>query len=168
MPGVGKTHYGSYAAVKLNTDFYDLDEVLEKYAQVPIYSLFEKIGEPAFRKLEIDQLQALVKQCTRDAIIATGGGTACITGAMDWMKEIGKVIWLDGEIKHLMHNLHIEYENRPLFKGLTEVELEQKLQELDGQRRPFYEQSDYKLNVYRGLSADLFTKRLGLSTFGRK
>jgi shikimate kinase len=168
MPGVGKTHYGSNAAVKFNADFYDLDEVLEKHAQMPIYILFEKIGEPAFRKLEIEQLQSLVIQCKSDTIIATGGGTASITGAMDWMKEIGKVIWLDTEIKHLLDNLRLDFAHRPLFKGLTEIELEQKLLTLETERRPFYEQSDYKLNVYRGLIADLFTKRLGLSTFGKK
>ena len=168
MPGVGKTYYGKYAAAKFGVDFLDLDETLVTKTRLPISLIFEKLGEDEFRKLEFQQLQELTKKCERDTIIATGGGTAHIAGAMDWMNEFGKTVWLDAEIKDLLYNLRADLMNRPLFNGLGAGDLEQKLSDLEVERRPFFTKSDYKLNVYRGLSAHLFTKRLGLSTFVKK
>jgi len=73
-PFSGKTTAGAEAARILGMPFVDLDEAVERRAGMPIPSVFEKLGEPAFRALE--------KECLTEAleaggplVMALGGGT---------------------------------------------------------------------------------------------
>mgnify|MGYP000683952570 CR=1 FL=1 len=165
MPGAGKTFFGSYAAKKLGVSFIDLDnEISEKY-KVSIAHIFETKGEPEFRQMEIEMLKHLINSCKEDAIISTGGGTPCFNNAMELMNKYGITVWLDAKIEDLYSNITHDNPDRPLFNGIKKEELMAKLEEMNGLRQNFYGQSVVKVSIYRGLSPDLFTKRLHLSTF---
>jgi len=70
--GAGKTTVGKLLAQKLNRPFVDIDDVIEKKADLTIPIMFEKYGEDYFRKLETDTLQRIASDPGN--VIATGGG----------------------------------------------------------------------------------------------
>ena len=52
MMGSGKSSLGSLISKKLNLDFYDTDNVIEKKAGMKISRIFKEKGEYFFRKIE--------------------------------------------------------------------------------------------------------------------
>ena len=168
MPGVGKSYYGSYAAKKLNINFLDLDEEIEKEKKLTIAQLFKINGENEFRLIEKQILKKLIKTINSDTIVSTGGGTPCFNDALDLMKKSGAVVWLDATINLMLENFKRKTNLRPLFLEVNNNEMLQKLNEMLGNRTSFYKQSDVKVNVYRGLEPDLFTNKLHLSTFAKR
>ena len=67
----GKTTVGRLVAERLNRRFLDLDHLVEERAGMKIPDLFRTQGEPAFRKVEAEALQALGHQ------LADGGLAGC-------------------------------------------------------------------------------------------
>jgi len=71
--GAGKTTVGRLLAQSLSWEFLDLDAHLEARAQATVPQLFERLGEPGFRRLESSALaNALAHSHT---VLALGGGT---------------------------------------------------------------------------------------------
>ena len=56
--GSGKTTVGTLLARQLAWRFVDLDDRIEAAAGLRISEIFERLGEPAFRQIEADQLRA--------------------------------------------------------------------------------------------------------------
>ncbi len=167
MPGVGKTYFGSEAAKRLSFDFYDLDKLIELRSGKSIAQLFMDWGEVQFREFEFKILKQISEQVMADTIISTGGGAPTYVGSMHYMNKKGKTVWMEAEMGYLADNILKESTSRPHFMGLNRDEIEHKLQAIYSKRHLFYAQSCAKVNVYKGLSADLFTKHLHLSTFAK-
>jgi len=167
MPGVGKSYYGKSASTELGMEFYDLDNEIVKVQKMSIADIFSSKGEFEFRKIELETLNAIINKCNSDTIIATGGGTPCYNNAMPWMNKLGITVWLDTEIEDLFANLMPGTASRPLFGDAKGEEMKRKIHEMYTLRNEFYSQSRVKVSVYKGLSPDLFTKRLQLSTFAK-
>lgn len=167
MPGAGKTFFGEYAAKKLGLSFIDLDKKISEAYKISIAHIFETKGEEEFRRIEVEMLKQLINSCEEDTIISTGGGTPCYNKAMELMNNSGITVWLNVKIEDLYSNITRDNPDRPLFKGVKKEELIAKLEEMNRLRQKFYEQSVVKVSIYRGLSPDLFTKRLHLSTFAK-
>jgi len=62
--GSGKTTIGTLLARQLAWRFVDLDERIEESAGLTIPQIFERLGEPAFRQIEADQLRAALGRAT--------------------------------------------------------------------------------------------------------
>ncbi|MGH2664118.1 MAG: bifunctional shikimate kinase/3-dehydroquinate synthase [Actinomycetota bacterium] len=77
--GTGKTTAGRRAAELLELPFFDLDEVVQERAGMPIDTLIFRRGETAFRSLE----RAVVADAARlsGALVATGGGAPTDRGS---------------------------------------------------------------------------------------
>ena len=76
--GSGKTTIGTLLARQLAWRFVDLDERIEASAGLPIPQIFERLGEPAFRQIEADQLRAAIGRAAEtkeSTVLALGGGT---------------------------------------------------------------------------------------------
>ncbi len=52
MMGSGKTSIGLLISKKLNLEFYDIDQIIEKELEMSISDIFEKKGEKFFRDFE--------------------------------------------------------------------------------------------------------------------
>ena len=70
--GTGKTVVAKRLAERLKREFLELDAVIEKKEGMSIKDIFEKKGEPYFRKLE----KAVVKEAAQKQglVISAGGG----------------------------------------------------------------------------------------------
>lgn len=141
--GVGKTSLGKLLAGKLGRAFIDLDEKIERDAQLTIPQIFERYGEKHFRELE----KAAVKEVCqrRNIVIATGGGTVKDAENMQLLKESGVVICLTTEPEEIFRRTAKRGE-RPLLDGGGNERLET-IKKMLAERDKFYSQADFKIDT---------------------
>ena len=72
MMGSGKTTIGSLVSKKLNLNFFDIDEFIEKKIGEKISEIFNKKGEKFFRDIEEKTTLEILKK--KNVVIALGGG----------------------------------------------------------------------------------------------
>ena len=107
--GSGKTTI----ARKLDSDFVDMDALLEDRLGMPIARFFEEKGEAAFRQLESEMLADLLKT---DQVISTGGGVVISPRNRDLLKQNLDNIYLKADFEALYQRISSDKENqRPLF-----------------------------------------------------
>ena len=72
MPSSGKTSIGKELSLKLNKEFIDTDDEIEKKIKMSSKDYIEKFGEAEFRKIEAEIVKEVSKK--QGCVIATGGG----------------------------------------------------------------------------------------------
>ncbi|HEY5391675.1 MAG TPA: shikimate kinase, partial [Hanamia sp.] len=125
--------------------FHDLDEEVEKSLNMSVERIFEKHGEKKFREMERDHLRKFNNSEKR--LVACGGGTPCFFDNMNWMKEHGKVIYLEASPQNILERVMDEKNKRPLLKELNASELLFFIEKKLGEREPFYSKADHIFNV---------------------
>ena len=107
--GSGKTTI----ARKLDSDFVDMDALLEDRLGMPIARFFEEKGEEAFRQVESKVLADLLKT---DQVISTGGGVVISPRNRALLKENPDNIYLKADFEILYQRISADKDNqRPLF-----------------------------------------------------
>ena len=141
--GSGKTTVGTLLARQLAWRFVDLDDRIEQAAGLRIPEIFERLGEPAFRQIEADQLRSAlgrVFELKESIVIALGGGTYAQLGAPEFLRAASvSVVWLDSPVEVLLARC-MTMTGRPLFRD------ENSFRELYAQRLPSYQQADYRVD----------------------
>ncbi|MEL6448391.1 MAG: shikimate kinase AroK [Pseudomonadota bacterium] len=90
--GAGKSAVGKALARSLRLDFEDSDHVIEARTGVDIGFIFEKEGEPGFRRREAEVINSLSR---RDGIVlATGGGAVVTPANQRRLGRRGTVVYL--------------------------------------------------------------------------
>ena len=141
MMGSGKTSTGRPLAERLGYGFVDADAVVEQAAGCTIPEIFERDGEPGFRALESQVLNAISQR--HSLVVATGGGV--VTQAENWgLLHSGIVVWLDVMQDELLKRLKADATVRPL---LMAPDPEAELETLLNQRRPLYAEADLTVVV---------------------
>ena len=120
--GSGKSTLGKRIAEKIDTPFVDMDSVLEERFGCSISDFIKDFGLEAFRLEESELLREIVAQPS--SVIATGGGTPCAKGAMEWMRRHGVVVHLSVTPKILANRLKGNCDNRPLLANVKDSDLE--------------------------------------------
>ncbi len=110
--GAGKTFVGKKVAYNLDLPFHDLDNEIEKFAQMSIEEIFLSKGESYFRELES---KTLLNSRTISGIIACGGGIIEKKINREYLKK-QTVIWLNPSWEVIYQR--IKESNRPLVKKL--------------------------------------------------
>jgi shikimate kinase len=140
MPSSGKSTLGRQLAKQLGYDFIDLDSKIEIAEGLKIAEIFSLKGEDHFRLIENQQLKKIQKDSK--FVIATGGGTPCFHGGMEFIKSDGISIFLDIKPDKLVDRMINSKKNeRPLF-DLNNKELLNSVTEKYNQRLPVYQQAD--------------------------
>ena len=115
--GSGKTTI----ARKLDSDFVDMDALLEDQLGMPIARFFEEKGEAAFRQVESDVLADLLKT---DQVVSTGGGVVVSSRNRDLLKQNLDNIYLKADFETLYQRISADKGNqRPLFLKNSKEEL---------------------------------------------
>ena len=115
--GSGKTTI----ARKLDSDFVDMDALLEDRLGMPIARFFEEKGEAAFRQLEEEVLSDLLKT---DKVISTGGGIVISPRNRALLKQNPDNIYLKADFETLYQRISADKDNqRPLFLKNSKEEL---------------------------------------------
>ena len=132
--GAGKSTVGSILANKLEMDFYDVDEELEKRCGVSVNIIFEIEQEEGFRKRETTMLSDLLEK--PPSIIATGGGIIVREENLALILQSGSVvIYLKTDINQQLLRLRKD-KKRPLLQG---SDRRKKLKALAKARNPLYD-----------------------------
>lgn len=136
LMGAGKSAIGKLVASELGIPFIDSDHEIERVSRMTIPELFEKYGEPEFRKLENRVIKRLLRSGPR--VLSTGGGAFMNADTRASIKNAGVSLWLDADLETLWERV-IKRDNRPLLK--TENP-KQTLENLMIARYPTYAEAD--------------------------
>ena len=131
MPTSGKSTVGIILAKALGYEFTDIDLLIQKKAGKKLAAIMEERGVDGFLSLEEEVTCGL--SCSH-TVIAPGGSVVYGEKAMEHLKSLGRVIYLQMDLDMLTERLH-DARNRgvALREGQT-------LEMLYNERVPLYEQ----------------------------
>ncbi|WP_028549395.1 shikimate kinase [Paenibacillus sp. UNC451MF] len=112
--GTGKSTVGHALAARLGWQFVNTDDVIEEQQGMSISDMFAKLGEPVFRQVESEVIQASLDGIS--SIVATGGGAVLAEQNRNVMKENGYVVALTANAETIIERVSQD-QNRPLVQG---------------------------------------------------
>lgn len=124
MPGCGKSTLGKIISKITKKTFVDMDEKIEKEANMTIPKIFETKGESGFRDIETSVAEKLGKE--HGLVIATGGGAILRGKNVDALKQNGLMIHIERPVDILATA------GRPLSKDI------ETLRKMEVERLPLY------------------------------
>lgn len=143
----GKTSVGRLLADALGCPFLDLDEVIVKKAGRSIPAIFASDGEEGFRRLEKQALEQTVsKYAENTAVLALGGGTVTVPGAIRLLQEKTTCIYLQASLESIQERLSADTTARPLA--------DEHLAERFAAREPLYEKAAHVTMNTDGLTPE--------------
>ena len=152
MMGSGKSSIGSLVARKLNFEFIDIDNEIEKNLKSTIKKIFEKKGEKYFRKIE--ELTTLKKLKSNSAVISLGGGAFMNHNIRREVLKYHLSFWLNWNEKILLNRIK-NSKKRPLAINSTENELI----DLIKKRSNIYSKAQYEIKC-DNLSKDMIAEKI--------
>lgn len=137
--GAGKTTVGRELGARVDSPFFDLDELVEASEKISIKEIFAQHGEPYFRKRERDILRST--HYLEDAVIATGGGTFTFEENIQFIQSEGLSVYLSVPYALLRSRVGDKAAERPMFRD------EVAAHELYNSRVRFYRMCDITLEI---------------------
>jgi shikimate kinase len=138
--GAGKSTVGKRLANRLDIPFIDLDDAFEAKYRYSIPRFFDHFGEEKFREFEHQCLREISNE-HEDAVISTGGGTACFHDNMQLMHEHGVTVYIKMHPRSLAHRLNNARRIRPIVRDIENNEMRGFIEDQLSEREIFYEQA---------------------------
>lgn len=155
--GCGKSTVGAVLAREAGWPFIDLDATIEAGRGTTIREIFEKDGEPFFRRVEHAALTEASK--AEPAVIALGGGTWVQAANMELIHRTGgATVWLDCSLSELRRRCE-GLTNRPLFRSPGSFA------ELYSQRLPYYQLAEFRISTDGSAPEEVAGRILRLNIF---
>lgn len=145
MPGAGKSTLGVVLAKKIGYRFIDTDLLIQEGEGLLLSEIIEQRGVDGFIECENALLAGL--QCERH-IIATGGSAVYGTEAVNNLRDLGHIVFIDVSLETLKSRLR-----RNLLDRGVVIKRGRTLEDLYNERYPLYK-----------AAADLSVQTDGLST----
>ncbi len=114
MPSCGKSTIGKILSKKLNKSFIDTDSEIEKAVNMPVSEFIRQNGEKSFREIESQMIFEVSK--ASNSVIATGGGAVLNPLNVKYLKQNGRIYFIDREFKAL-----IPTSDRPLSSSIEDL-----------------------------------------------
>lgn len=129
MPGAGKSTLGKEWAARFNVGFVDTDDVLSVRTGKTVHDLIKDLGVEDFTSLEEEVVSGLQ---AHDCVIATGGSVAMSKAAMDHLRSLGKVVFIDVPLRDISERV-----GDALARGVVGAH-KMSMKEIYTSRRPMY------------------------------
>lgn len=140
--GCGKSTVARLLARQIGWKHVDLDDRITERAGAEITDIFARLGEPAFRDMEHEELRRVLGEAVEGqtpTVASLGGGTMAQPRNFELLQASGaKLLWLDCPVEELLARLS-QITNRPLFRD------EASFRQLYLQRLPSYQLSEYRV-----------------------
>jgi shikimate kinase len=131
--GSGKSCVGQALALRLGWPFLDLDQRIEQHAGRTVAQIFSEDGEPAFRRMEHDELRNILSNSSYPQIVAVGGGAFVQTENAALLAAHRVIsVFLDAPAEVLWQRCKNDPQERPLRQTFEQFET------LYRGRRPHY------------------------------
>jgi shikimate kinase len=159
LMGVGKSTVGRKLAESLSARFVDSDEEIEKAAGLSVQEIFDKLGEPEFRRGERRVIERLLNGPA--IVLATGGGAYIDPETRVLLKEKATTVWLRADLETIWKRVS-RRDTRPLLKRDNPRQV---LADLHATRAPVYAEADIVVDSGEGPAADtvrLIREKLGV------
>ena len=134
--GSGKSTVGRELHQRLGYPLIDMDQVIEQRAGKSISSIFEQLGEDAFRQMETSLLEELNVPNLQRRIISTGGGVVTRAENRSLLRGLGYVVWLHAPLAVIFDRTG-RNRDRPLLDTEDPAARIRALMDL---RKPLYEE----------------------------
>lgn len=143
LRGAGKSSIGAAVAAKLSVPFVELDEVIQREAQMTLSSIFEIHGEAYYRSLEREVLRRILDG-GKPVVLATGG--SIVTDAETWrlLRERARTVWLKASPREHWDRVVAQGDVRPM-RGRPRAMNE--LKQLLAHRSPLYAQANVTIET---------------------
>ena len=139
MPGAGKSTVGVVLAKALGYDFIDSDLLIQAETGKRLFEIIEESGIDGLLQIE-EQVNAGIR--TQRTVIATGGSVIYGEAAMEHLKSIGIVVYIQVDYEALEKRL-----GKLLKRGVT-IRKGNTLRDLYNERAPLYEKyADITVNA---------------------
>jgi shikimate kinase len=148
MMGVGKSTVGRKLAESLGADFVDSDEEIERAAGLSIPEIFERHGEPEFRRGERRVIERLLNG--PPIVLATGGGAYMDPETRALLKDKATTVWLRADLDLIWKRVN-RRDTRPLLKRENPKQV---LADLLAVRSPVYAEADIAVDSGDGPATD--------------
>ncbi len=148
LMGVGKSTVGRKLAEHLGSPFIDSDEEIEKAAGLSVQEIFDRLGEPEFRRGERRVIERLLNG--PPIVLATGGGAYMDPETRALMKQKATTVWLRADLDVIWKRVN-RRDTRPLLKRDNP---KQALADLNAARAPVYAEADIVVDSGDGPSTD--------------
>jgi len=105
MPGSGKSSVGVVLAKALGKDFLDVDLLIQSREGALLQQILNERGVETFLDVESDVIRSVA--CA-NTVIAPGGSCVCRADAMEHLRSLGTVVYLElsyPEVVKRIHNL---------------------------------------------------------------
>ena len=139
MMGSGKSSIGLIVSKKLNIEFIDVDQEIEKKLNMKISKIFENKGEKYFREIEEEMTLKILKN--KKTVISLGGGGFLNNKIEKEILDKHISFWLNWDSKTLVNRIK-KSKKRPVAFKSSKNEL---LQLIKG-RNLIYSNALYKIN----------------------
>ena len=151
MMGSGKSIIGNLISKKLKLKFIDIDNVIEKEANMNITEIFSKKGENFFRNLEE---KITIKSLESSNVVISLGGGGFVNEKI--RKEVitnNFSFWLNWNNTTLFNRIKNSYK-RPITFYLSN----QELLELIEKRKKIYSKADFEINCNKLSKTEIVKK----------
>jgi shikimate kinase len=158
LMGVGKSTVGRKLAESLSAQFIDSDEEIEKAAGLSVQEIFDRLGEPEFRRGERRVIERLLSG--PPIVLATGGGAYIDPQTRALLKEKATTVWLRADLETIWKRVS-RRDTRPLLKRDNPKQV---LTDLNAARAPVYAEADIVVDSGDGPAAEavkLIREKLG-------
>ena len=159
MAGAGKSTIGRALAHRLNYAFIDVDCLITEKAGMTLQALIDKQGDLSLIKFEEEAILKLeqVDEC----IISPGGSVVYSEKAMEHLKKVSKIVFLDAPFKSIVRRIR-NRRNRGIV-GLRD----RSLKELFEERVILYKKyADFSIKIRERENVQKIVERVVQLCFG--
>ncbi|APX11293.1 shikimate kinase [Tateyamaria omphalii] len=154
MMGAGKTAVGRALALRLDVPFLDSDAEIETAANMTVPEIFERDGEPFFRRKETQVISRLLDE--ERGILSTGGGAFLAEENRANITARGVSVWLNAGLDLLWQRVRHK-DTRPLLRT---PDPRATLAEIYAQRVPLYALADVSVLSEADMSIEQMVDRV--------
>lgn len=143
LRGAGKSTLGATVASRLGIPFVELDKEIERESGMPLTTLFDLYGQPAFRRLERKCLDRLIDD-HKAIVIATGGSLVSEPATFERLLASCYTVWIKAAPSVHMERVVAQGDMRPMANNREAMaDLQQILKVRDG----LYRRADAQIDT---------------------
>lgn len=142
----GKTEISKAISEISKYNVVDTDDMIVKKMNMTVNEIFDKYGEDYFREIEKNAVKEAASK--KNVVIATGGGVVLDKENIDELRKTGVIFNLSPDFNVIKERLDEARKTRPLLKKDSIENIENRFND----RKVFYENCDYSINVINGRS----------------